>query len=114
MNTRKKGQRTFAKAMRYAMSFPDTVALPIYQVSRFAQPQPCDVLLFRPDRLVRLVEVRTTQWGGRKPQTRRLTQIPGLGHLAQLWRFRRGTTLPDIREWTGTAWVLKDHPWESE
>ena len=104
MNTRRKGQRTFAKALRYARhQYPKAYCLPIYQVSRRSQPQPCDVILFDFDASPLLVEVRTNQWGVSKPQTRTLASLPGLIRK-QLWRFQRGQTVPEIREWSGTYW----------
>lgn len=112
INTRKKGQRTFAKACRYARSFPGTVLIPIYQISRFAQPQCFDMLLLRPTHWPRFVEVRTTQWGVSKPSTRQLAALPGDGYLKQIWRFRRGATTPDIRVWNEAAWIVQNNPWE--
>ena len=114
MNTRQKGQRTFQKAMRYALSFPGTVAIPLYQVSRWATPQPFDLLLFRPGYLVRLVEVRTTAWGVAKTNTRQLAALPGTYYLKQVWRFRSLCTLPDIRQWMEPGWLWQVAPWSSE
>ena len=112
-NSRRKGQRTCQKAMRFALSFPGTTTIPIYQVSRFAQPQPFDLLLLRPDCLARLVEVRTDLWRVAAPQTRALSRLPGMV-VKQIWRFKRGATIPDIRQWSGSAWIYQDHPWEGE
>ena len=114
MNSRAKGQRTFHKACRYALSFPGTVLLPIYQVSRFAQPQPFDLLLFRPTHWIRLVEVRTGQWGVAKPQTRTLAALPGEMYRKQLWRFQDRQMTPDLREWQEDAWNTITNPWEVE
>ena len=112
MNTREKGGRTFRKAVRYALTFPGTVVIPLYQVSRWAQPQPCDMILLRPTHWPRFVEVRTTTWGVSKPSTRQLAALPGDSYLKQIWRFRRGTTIPDIRLWNEKFWVVQQQPWE--
>jgi len=112
LNSRKKGQRTFAKAIRYALSFPGTVAIPLYQVSRWAAPQPFDVLLLRPTYWPRFVEVRTTAWGVSKPQTRTLAALPGESYHKQIWLFERGTQTPRLREWQEIAWKPINHPWE--
>ena len=105
MNSRRKGQRTFAKALRYAkFRYPKAYLMPIYQVSRWAQPQPCDLIIYEFDVPPILVEVRTTQWGVAKPSTRQLARLPSLC-TKQIWRFRPGETLPDIRTWRDDAWT---------
>ena len=100
MNTRAKGGRTFRKAMTYAKAaYPKAYRMPIYQVSRWSQPQPCDLILFELDSPPILVEVRTNQWGVSKPQTRTLAHLPGLVSK-QIWMFPDGQTSPMIREWS--------------
>ena len=111
MNSRAKGQRTFQKAVRYALSFPGTVVLPLYQVSRWATAQPFDMLVLRPTHPPLFVEVRSNQWGVNKPQTRLLTALPGVGYQKHIWMFKDGAQQPHIRGWNGTAWVPRVQPW---
>ena len=73
--------------------------MPIYQISRWAQPQPFDLLILDLDACPILVEVRTNQWGVSKPQTRTLATLPGLVSK-QIWMFPDGQMLPNIREWS--------------
>ena len=113
-NTRAKGQRTVLKAIRYARTFPGTECLPIYQVSRFAQEQPFDLILFRPAHWLRLVEVRSNTWQVGKPQTRHLAALPGEGYFKQCWRFRDRQEVPEIRQWNGQEWQWVSHPWEAD
>ena len=109
MNRRAKGQRTFRKAMAYAKAtYPTAYLMPIYQVSKWAQAQPCDLILMDLDAWPILIEVRTNYWGTNKPSTRTLAHLPGLV-TKQIWRFQRGQTIPDIREWTGHQWDAKAH-----
>ena len=112
MNSRAKGGRTFRKAVAYAYTFPNTVVIPLYQVSRWAQPQPFDAIVFRAGYWPRLVEVRSNAWGTGKPQTKQLAGLPGEGFYKQLWRFSDGLFIPDIRQWNGTAWIGTDKPWD--
>ena len=114
MNTRQKGNRTFAKARRYALSYPGTTFLAWYQPPRWAMPQPFDALLLRHGFWVCLVEVRTTQWGVSKPSTRDLAALPGEFYHRQIWRFYDRQLVPDIREWSGATWVIKTSPWDEE
>ena len=104
MNTRAKGQRTFAKAMAYAtLHFPTGVFLPLYQPSRFSKPQPFDLMILEPFEPPICVEVRSNQWGVSKPQTRRLAHLPG--HIRkQIWLFKNGATTPQIRRWSHETW----------
>lgn len=112
MNTRSKGSRTFRKAVKYAESFPGSVVVPIYQVSRWAQPQPFDMIVLRSFYWVLLVEVRTNQWGTGKASTVQLAQLPSISYRRQIWRFRDGKNMPDIRRWDGTKWTYQEQPWE--
>ena len=114
MNTRRKGQSTLAKAIRYARSFPGTRTITMYQASRFATPQPFDLLLFRPTYWPCLVEVRTSQWRTGRASTVELAQLPGEGYHKLIFRFNPRQTVPDIRRWDQHTqiWVTQDHPWE--
>ena len=112
MNTRQKGNRTFNKARRYALSYPGTTFLAWYQPPWYAAPQPFDAMLFLAPFYPRLIEVRTNQWGISKPSTRQLAALPPDGIVKQIWRFKDRYLSPDIREWSGTAWVHKDYPWD--
>ena len=104
INTRAKGQRSFAKAMAYAKAtYPKGALIPLYQVSRWAQPQPFDLLVLDFDAPALLVEVRTNQWGVAKPQTRTLAKLPGRVRK-QIWLFDRGQTVPRVRTWDGMTW----------
>lgn len=104
MNTRAKGQRTFGKALRFAHAlYPNAYVLPIYQVSRWAHPQPFDMMILEFDHRPICVEVRTNQWGVSKPQTKVLAHLPGCV-FKEIWMFQRGQAYPAIRRWDGTAW----------
>lgn len=108
MNTRRKGQRSLAKAIAYAKSlWPKATLLTMYQPTRFAKPQPFDLLVLEYDQAPMLIEVRTNQWGVAKPQTRQLAGLPGLV-TKEIWLFRRGHQHPSIRRWMGQSpsWQL--------
>jgi len=112
MNSRAKGGRTFRKAVKYALTFKGVFHIPIYQISRFAQPQPCDMIIFREGFLARLIEVRSNQYGVSKKSTIQLSQIPGI-NLKQIWMFKDGESVPTVRQWNEhDAWDWKDDPWE--
>lgn len=105
MNARAKGGRTFRKAVAYAHAiYPKAVIIPIYQIGRFAQPQPFDMLVLDFDAKPVLVEVRSNAWGVSKPQTKQLASLPGLVQK-QIWRFRDGSQQPDVRLW------MNEHGW---
>lgn len=90
--------------MAYAKSvFGKAYLMPIYQVSRFAQPQPFDLMICEYDRVPILVEVRSNAWGTGKPQTKQLACLPGLMER-QIWMFTDGHSVPRIRRWTGLDW----------
>ena len=114
MNSMAKGGRTFRKLMAYALTFPGVQVVPIYQVSRFAQPQPFDAIVFRNGYMIRIVEARTNQWGVSKTSTRQLSQLPGEYYHKQIWMLKDRWPAPLIREWNGEDWVSKSNPWESE
>ena len=114
IQTRRKGQRTFSKAMKYANTFPDVFVMPIYQVSRWAQPQPCDMIVFRTGHMTRLVEVRSNQYGLSKQSTRQLSQIPGDFYIKQVWMFKDGEKEPFIRQWDGEDWSYVDEVFGKE
>lgn len=114
INSRAKGQRTVAKALRYLGGFPPTHVILLHQASRFATPQPFDLLLLRSGHWPRFVEVRTNAWGVAKPQTRTLSRLPGDGYFRQVWRFKDGQDTPDLRQWDGSAWRSLASPWEGE
>ena len=102
MNTRQKGARTALKARRYAEAHGWTY-LAWHQPPRWATEQPFDALLLRSGFKPVLLEVRSNRWGVDKPQTQQLAALPGLC-IRQIWRFRDGTNVPNIRQWDGHAW----------
>ena len=104
MNSRAKGARTQRKAIaRLHQLYPDAVVLTMAQASRFATPQPFDLLVFRPWHPVLLVEVRTNQWGTGKPQTKQLASLPGIMER-QLWMYTDGCLDPRIRTFSVSGW----------
>lgn len=111
MNTRAKGGRIFRKAVAYAKLTPGVVTIPLYQVSRWAQEQPFDMLVLRPGCWIRLVEVRFGQWRTGKPSTKALAALPGRYYAKQIWMFPEGAATPKVREWTGEAWLMRPSPW---
>ena len=113
MNMREKGNRTSRKAIRYALSFPGTVVIPLYQVSRWATPQPFDLLVLRTTYWPRFVEVRANAWRTGRASTVQLAHLPGESYHKQIWRLDDGQTTPTIRQWHGTAWIYQENPWES-
>lgn len=116
MNSRAKGSRTFRKAVAYAESFPGAKVIPIYQVSMWAQNQPFDILLLRQTYMPRLVEVRTNQYGLRKPSTVALAALPGDYVSKQIWMHKDGKEGFTIREWDQDQceWIFKENPWEGD
>lgn len=114
LNTHVKGQRIQRKAIRYALTFQGTVVIPLYQVSRWATPQPFDLLVLRQTYWPRFVEVRANAWRTGRASTVQLASLPGEGYARQIWRFRDQHLTPDIRQWHGTAWQPQDTPWEVE
>src|SRR3990167_1753850 len=114
MNARAKGQRVQHKAVRYALSFPGTVVIPLYQVSRWATPQPFDLLVLRPLYWPRFVEVRANAWRIGRTSTVTLSRLPGEGYAKQIWQLKDGQTIPTIRQWQGSEWKPQDTPWEEE
>lgn len=111
VNTRAKGNRTLLKAIRYALTYPGTLTRPFRQVAWYAEPQEFDLIVFRQTYWPRFVEVRTSQWRVGNESTRRLAKLPG-DLIRQIWRFHDRQLVPDIREWSGEAWVIKTSPWE--
>lgn len=114
-DSRRKGQRTLAKAKRYAATFPGVKVLVWYQLSGWhkTSTQQCfDLILLRHDFWAIFVEVRTNQWGVAKPQTRTLAHLPGKCFRRQVWLFKDRTTIPLIRQWDGAAWTYIETPWE--
>lgn len=114
IQTRRKGQRVQLKATRFALSHPNTVVISLYQVSRWAQQQPFDLLVLRAGYWPRFVEVRSGQWRTGRPSTVQLSRLPGEGYMKQIWLMKARETTPHIREWDGTTWAYREHPWESE
>ena len=108
MNTRRKGQRTQAKALAYAKSLsgPKDRIVELHQRTPFATPQPFDFFWFRPSRYATLVEVRSNQYGMSKPQTVELTHLPGFVYR-QIWMFKDRATIPHCRQWSeaNQAWL---------
>lgn len=104
--------RVQLKAVRYAKSFPGTVIIPMRQVSRWAEPQPFDLLVLRPFAWPRLVEVRANQWRTGKASTVDLAQLPGISYHKQIWKFDDGETTPQIRQWQHEQWMHLDNPWD--
>ena len=105
MNSRAKGGRTFRKAVAYAKAvYPKATILPMYQISRFAQPQPCDMILLDFDALALLVEDRSNAWGVGKPQTRHLAGLPGKVEK-EIWMFQDGHQQPRVRRWMEGSWL---------
>ncbi len=96
--------------MAYARAlYPKAYLMPIYQVSRWAQPQPFDLLIFEFDHRPICVEVRSNQWGVNKPQTKTLSTLPGT-IFKEIWLFKDGEQIPTIRRWDGRTWA----GWESD
>lgn len=105
MSSRTKGQRSVSKARTFAkVRYPHAFIMTIYQTSYFSTPAPFDLLILDLDAPALLVEVRTSQWGVSKPQTRTLAGLPGQIRK-EIWLFERGQTVPRIRTWSGTAWI---------
>ena len=113
LNSRNKGYRVQRKAVQYALTYPGVKVLPVYQISRWAQPQPFDLIVFRPNCWLIFVEVRANQWRTGRPSTVELTQLPGEGYHKQIWMFPDHAMIPQIREWNGREWVSQAHPWEA-
>lgn len=111
MSSRSKGQRTERKAVAYLQTIPNTAHIRLYQTSRFASPQPCDLIAFRAGYWPRFVEVRLEQWRTGRDSTKRLAALPGEGFHTQIWMFHRGDVQPHVRQWNGREWVRKDGPW---
>lgn len=111
---RAKGGRVFRMARAWAEEFPSVVVLPMYQVSRFAQPQPFDMLVLRKDYQPLLVEVRSNQWRTGKASTVNLARLPGFGVHKQIWMHSDGKKGFKIREFINDDWVVKEQPWEVE
>lgn len=111
MSSRRKGQRTELKAVAYLNTIPNTAHIRLYQTSRFASPQPCDLIALRDRYWPRLVEVRSNQWRTGRRSTQQLTRLPGESFHQQLWLFKDGCMIPEVRQWNGREWVSKDHPW---
>lgn len=116
MNSRSKGQRTFRKAVAYAETFQGVVVIPMYQVSRYAAPQPFDMLLLRQTYMPRLVEVRTNLWGVSKGSTIQLASLPSDYVAKQIWMHTDNKDGFKIREWDQDQceWIHKENPWEGE
>ena len=112
MSSRSTGQRTERKALAYLATIPNTAPVRLYQVSRFATPQPFDLLALRTGYWPRFVEVRTGQWRTGRESTKALTLLPGEGYHKQIWRFKKGATVPDVRQWNGREWTHRASPWE--
>ena len=111
MSSRRKGQRTELKAIAYLQTIPKTTHIRLYQTSRFASPQPFDLLVLRARYWPRFVEVRSNQWRTGRASTQDLTRLPGEGYQKQIWCFRNGAVTPNVRQWNGREWVRKDSPW---
>ena len=113
MSSRRKGQRAELKAVCYVLeAYPTTAkVVRMYQVSRFARPQPFDLLVLRDRYWPRFVEVRSNQWRTGRESTEQLAVLPGEGYHKQIWLFRNGSKIPEVRQWDGAIWVLKDNPW---
>ena len=114
LNTRTKGNRVQRKAASYANSFPGVKVLVWRQPAWFATEQPFDVLVLRQGFWPCFVEVRANQWRVNRKSTRELAGLPGEMYHKHIWRFRNGQATPEIREWSGSAWLLKDSPWDNE
>ena len=111
MSSRRKGQRTELKAIAYLQTIPKTTHIRLYQTSRFASPQPFDLLVLRNRYWPRFVEVRSNQWRTGRVSTEQLAALPGEGYHKQIWLFRDGSKIPEVRQWDGAIWILKDNPW---
>ena len=104
-NTRAKGTRNERKAMHFALSFPGSRVLRMYQGGRFFNtPQPFDLLWLRAGRIPVFIEVRFGQWRTGRDSTKDLASLPGR-ITKQIWRFRDRVLTPDIREWREGKWV---------
>ena len=116
VNPRAKGQRVVAKAIRYALSFPGTAVIPLYQVSRWATKQPFDLIVFRETYWLRVVEVRANAWRTGRASTVALAALPGDAYHKQIWKFENGCATPQIRQWVEHEqhWCHQDQPWEGE
>lgn len=110
MNTRAKGQRTERTAVQFALTFPHTHVLRIWQPPMFSKPQPLDMVIFRQGFAPLFVECRTNQWGVSKPQTIALSNLPGVV-CKQIWMFKQGEKTPQIREWKRIKWMRIQSPW---
>ena len=111
MSSRSKGQRTELKAVDFLATIPNTAPIRLYQRSRFATPQPCDLIALRAGFWPRFVEVRSNQWRTGRDSTWQLAALPGEGYHKQIWLFRDGQVTPSVRQWNGREWVRKDSPW---
>jgi len=108
-NTRAKGFRSLHKALAYVKAtMPGAEVIPFHQVSRFAQAQPFDCLVFQPNQSLLLVEVRSNQFRINVPQTQHLASLPGKWYRKQIWRFKNGESVPDIRTWDRITEVWAD------
>lgn len=112
MSSRSKGQRTERKAIAYLATVPNTAHIHLYQTSRFASPQPFDLLVLRDRYWPRFVEVRSNQWRTGRASTKTLAALPGEGFHKQVWLFRDGWLRPEVRQWNGREWAYRASPWE--
>ena len=112
MSTRQKGHRIQRLAVAYAYTFPNVLVLTIYQVSRWATPQPFDLIVFRTGRWPRFVEVRSNQWRTGKASTKQLAHLPGEGFHRQMWLHRDRREGFKVRSWDETTqrWLPMDNP----
>ena len=113
MSSRSKGQRTELKAIKYLHTVPNTAHIHLYQTSRFASPQPCDLIVLRDRYWPRFVEVRSNQWRTGRASTETLARLPGELHK-QIWLFRNGSLTPEVREWNGREWASRAAPWDDD
>jgi len=113
MNTRRKGQRTLAKAIKI-LEEEGSTALKFDQAARgkFSTPQPFDLLVLKEDCWPSLIEVRSNQWGVSKPQTIELAKLPDGFLFKQIWMFKDGENFPSIRQWNSSTqkWYLLYEP----
>ncbi len=103
-------------AVAYARTIPNVRVLPLYQVSMFAQPQPCDMIVLREGYNPIFVEVRTNSYGLNKPSTLALSALPDSGIVKQVWMHKDGEKGFVIREWDSlsASWLYKDSPYQQE